>query len=197
MSNDPHMLKREIRRLSRASAPLIAAEAVEASASIHHILAASPLWKDARTILAFLPLPAPAAEPDLCPLLIQALAEGRRICLPRIEWNRGKMQPARIDSLADLETTRHGVRQPGPEAIPVPLDDIDLILVPGLAFDLNGNRLGRGAGFYDRFLGQRKSGPPACGVCFEAQIVDRIPTEPWDVPMNALATERRFVTLST
>jgi 5-formyltetrahydrofolate cyclo-ligase len=196
-SHTPHALKQEIRRRSREQSTAIAADADRLSPAIQDLLASSSLWQNARSILAFLPLPRPAAEPDLSPLFAAALAQGRRVCLPRIDWQTGQMQPAVIASLEDLETTKHGVRQPRPGSPAVPLSEIDLILVPGLAFDLKGNRLGRGAGFYDRFLAQRTVGPPACGICFEAQLVDRIPTEPWDVPMNGLATERRLVTLST
>src|SRR5690606_18813616 len=106
------------------------------------------------------------------------------------------MTPAIVADPGSLPAGRFGVRAPSPQARAVPLAEIDLILVPGLAFDTEGNRLGRGAGFYDRFLATREgAAPPACGVCFEAQLVDRIPTEPWDVPMNAVVTERRLVTL--
>jgi 5-formyltetrahydrofolate cyclo-ligase len=90
-----------------------------------------------------------------------------------------------------------------------PIRRLDLVLVPGLAFDPAGNRLGRGAGFYDRFLAELRRAEDAggegasggcgravvCGVCFESQVVPAVPAESWDVPVKAIATEGRLIVL--
>jgi 5-formyltetrahydrofolate cyclo-ligase len=199
MPDDTPELKRQIRRKARESAGTLTGQSAALSREVQGVIAAWDAWRQARTILAFLPLPPPALEVDLSELLRTAIASGRRVCLPRVDWASGTMQPAIVPTIDDLSSTRHSVRQPAKDKPAVPLDEIDLVLVPGLSFDLNGNRLGRGAGFYDRFLAPLVAGGPGgprtCGVCFEAQLVDRIPTDPWDVPMHAIATECRLVTL--
>lgn len=184
-------LRQEIRERVSTFAPQIPAW----SAQLRALLGGADFFQRARALMAFIPLPPPAAEPDLLPLLGEALAGGRAVCLPRVDWEAGVMEPAAITSLESLVTTRHGLREPPPLSNPVALEDLDLILVPGLAFDACGNRLGRGAGFYDRFLAACVPDTTVCGVCFEAQLVDRIPTDDWDLPVNIVATERRLIRL--
>jgi 5-formyltetrahydrofolate cyclo-ligase len=199
----PHPEKPQLRRLCRQRAAALATQAPTWSAALCRVVLDSSEYQGAAAIMLFLPLPPPAVEPDLAPIAAAALAAGKIVCLPRIDWDTGVMEPAAITSLDSLTTTRHGIREPlpPPHSQPIPIEQLALILVPGLAFDERGNRLGRGAGYYDRFLAARRppqSGRPgaiACGVCFEAQLLDRIPTDPWDVPMNTLATERRLVRL--
>ncbi len=72
---------------------------------------------------------------------------------------------------------------------PILVEDLDAVLVPGLAFDLNGRRLGRGGGHYDRFLVRLRPDCLRVGVCFEGQIVDTVPADPWDQPVDAVVTE--------
>ena len=85
---------------------------------------------------------------------------------------------------------RFGVREPGADCPLISLNQLDLILVPGVTFDLTGHRLGRGKGFYDRllagFCGHK------CGVAFEAQIVAAVPAEPHDVLVNSILTPTRW-----
>lgn len=182
-------LRRQCRQRTDALAPRIAA----LSSGVCAQLNGSDLYRSARTIMAFLPIPG-SGEVDLSSLLSAALDSGKRICLPRVDWTSGSMTPAAILALSGLIQTRHGLREPPTDAPTVPRHEVDLFLIPGLAFDLSGNRLGRGAGYYDRFLASGTSGI-TCGICFEEQLVDKIPTDPWDVPVNVLATERRLITL--
>jgi 5-formyltetrahydrofolate cyclo-ligase len=192
-ASSAHADKQELRRQLRAKAAPMVPHAPRWSVEICERLIASPLYERADSLMLFLPLPPPALEPDLTAVAEHALAAGKRLCLPRVDWEAGVMEPAALTTLDGLTTTRHGMREPPPPpaSLPILVEELDLILVPGLAFDLTGNRLGRGAGFYDRFLAGRRPGTIACGVCFEAQLVDRIPTDSWDVPMNTIATERR------
>ncbi len=107
-----------------------------------------------------------------------------------------------------LVTTRRGVRQPGNAAASVAVDKITMVVVPGLMFDTLGRRLGRGGGFYDRFLGQdvfrvRDGGGAGfrtgmtfgakIGVGFDEQIVGSIPEDAWDVRMDAIVTPSRVI----
>lgn len=152
-----------------------------------HLLA-SDLYQSATTILAYAALP---TEISLDPFITQALVNGKNICIPTIDWQSKSMKPAQIRNLdTDLEIGRYGVRTPNERCPLVEPNDIDLILIPGLAFDREFNRLGRGAGFYDRMI-DSLSAPrsPLVGVCFSAQIVEKIPTEPHDHPMDRVITQ--------
>lgn len=136
------------------------------------------------TILAFLPLP---DEIDLEPFLQNRLDRG--IAVPDVDWTAGTMQPARLTGLGpgDLKAGRHGLRRPT-QVDTIPLNEIQLIVVPGLAFDSAGRRLGRGGGFYDRLLAELPGGIPTVGVCFDQQVVDRVPVDTWDCQVDQVLT---------
>jgi len=100
------------------------------------------------------------------------------------------MLPVEISSLqTGLTTTGHGIREPE-TGKPVPISEIDLVLVPGLGFTANGFRIGRGMGFYDRFLAQPEFVGVSCGLAFEEQIVPALPVLDHDVPLSMLVTDR-------
>lgn len=154
----------------------------------------SPGYKSASTVMLYLATP---EEVDLAEVAQRAAADGRRLCLPRMDWAAKTMAPLLVDWRAlRLEVREHGISEPV-SGNSLPLESLDLVLVPGLAFDSEGRRLGRGAGFYDRFLEAfreaRKPTAVALGVCFEVQVVERIPAEKHDQPMDGLATERRVM----
>mgnify|MGYP001770361598 CR=1 FL=1 len=99
------------------------------------------------------------------------------------------MIPVEIQSLdTGLQTDRMGLRNPT-TGTPVPFEDIDLVIVPGLGFDRKGNRLGRGGAYYDRFLSSPGMRAEKWAVAFSEQILDAIPHEEKDVPMNAIVTD--------
>jgi 5-formyltetrahydrofolate cyclo-ligase len=142
------------------------------------------VWGSARRILAFA---ARGDEPDLEPLLRAALSVGKIVALPRFRPATGNYEAAEVrDWERDLTRGEFDVREPSSAAEGVPLNQLDLVLVPGLAFDLLGARLGRGKGFYDRLL-TGVSGH-LCGVMFEWQWVGEVPLEPHDRLMNSILT---------
>jgi 5-formyltetrahydrofolate cyclo-ligase len=134
--------------------------------------------------MGFLPL---AGEVDLRPLLQQAIDAGNTVCVP-VAAADGSMVPARLMSLepSGLQQDAMGVTIPR-RIDPVPIESLQVVLVPGLAFDASGHRLGRGGGFYDRFLPRLGSGPAAVGVGFACQLVSRVPVEPQDARVAWLA----------
>jgi 5-formyltetrahydrofolate cyclo-ligase len=89
----------------------------------------------------------------------------------------------------DIFTGKFGVSEPVPECGAVPLNRFDLVLVPGMAFDLSGNRLGRGKGFYDRILSETSG--VKCGVAYDFQLLETIPTEAHDARVNFIFTPSR------
>ncbi|MFA7345052.1 MAG: 5-formyltetrahydrofolate cyclo-ligase [Terrimicrobiaceae bacterium] len=135
-----------------------------------------PTWQSSGVIAAFSAL---AGEPD--PL--DPWPHGKRIALPRVCGDELAFHLA--DCKAGLLAGRFGIPEPPAEA-PDAGKQFDLILVPGLAFDLRGGRLGRGKGFYDRFLATARG--IRAGVCFEDQIVTGIPVEEHDLRMDFVIT---------
>jgi 5-formyltetrahydrofolate cyclo-ligase len=182
-------LRRRMRDLVRA---IPDDEAARRSADLCARLAEAPEIAGARAVLLTLALP---GEADLAPLAERLLARGVTLCLPRIDWDARAMTPVRVASITEgLVAGRHGVREPS-EGEPVDLDTLDAVLVPGLAFDAAGRRLGRGGGFFDRLLGELRSSGRAwlCGGAFDCQVVERVPVELHDVRMDAIATESGVV----
>lgn len=124
------------------------------------------------------------------------IKRGLGVCGPRVDWETWAMAPLVIEDLdAGVEIRRHGIREPIGTAKEIEPASIDVVLVPGVAFDEQGQRVGRGAGCYDRFLARNDlmAGILAIGVCFEAQIVETAPAEAHDAPLGAIITEERII----
>ncbi len=165
---------------------LTAAERASGSARICEQVRAQAFWKSAKTVLLFAPLP---DEVDVWPLVAAALAEGKIVALPRFDARENRYAIASVGDLArDLVSGEFGIREPAPHCSEVTLGEIALALVPGLAFDASGRRLGRGKGFYDQLL--RGFGGMKCGVALREQILREVPAEPHDVPMTKVITEK-------
>jgi 5-formyltetrahydrofolate cyclo-ligase len=129
-------------------------------------------------------------EPDIAPAVESALAEKKIIALPRFDSASGCYGASVITDSAQLVRGPFGALEPGPGCPLCPLNQLDLILVPGVAFDLAGRRLGRGKGFYDRLLAAVRG--HKCGVAFEEQIVADLPEEPHDVRVDSIVTPARW-----
>jgi 5-formyltetrahydrofolate cyclo-ligase len=140
-----------------------------------------PYFSGKNSLALFAPM---STEPDLDLLWDHgALVEHSLLSYPRREGETLSFHP--ISALAELIPGRFGIREPAPSPSP---KQLDLIVVPGLAFSAQGNRLGRGAGFYDRFLATLPQTTFKLGVCFEFQRVSSIPHEPHDVTMDAVVS---------
>lgn len=128
-------------------------------------------------------------EVDTSPLVLRSWQERKRILAPKISWNQRRLIPIEIRSLTgDLTVSSLGVREPA-DGIPFPIGLIDLVIVPGLAFDAFGQRLGRGRGFYDRFLGHPEFQGRTCALAMEEQFVESVPVGPHDKPIDMLVTD--------
>jgi len=186
--------KSELREAVRARIALLSAsELDEKSRDICGRVLACSLYRGARTILFYAPTP---DEVDTMPIARDALEQSKRVCFPAIDWEKRSLRPVAVDSIDEnaFVTHRHGIREPasGSELGP---EQIDLVIVPGVAFTESGDRLGRGAGFYDRFLA---TCPAArLGVCFREQIVDSVQADTHDVPMDSLGTDGRDMIVVT
>jgi 5-formyltetrahydrofolate cyclo-ligase len=143
---------------------------------------------DALGIAAFHPF---GGEPDLRPALNALHHAARRVHLPVLEGEQLNFR--RWTPEARMETNRFGIPEPVDGAA-CPLESLDVVFMPLVAFTAKGARLGMGGGFYDRtfaeLLHQPGSGPLRVGVAYNFQQADSLPIEPWDVPVDAVITDR-------
>ena len=159
-----------------------------ASRAICRHLLASNLYHRAGTVAAYLAF---GDEVDLAILIGAALAErpGKRLALPRMVPGEVGRLSMHLADLTALELHPYGPQQPTSTAPPIRATELDLVLVPGLAFDRSGRRLGYGRGYYDRLLAQVPRSVPRIGVCFDALVVESVPVADHDARLTHLVTE--------
>ena len=192
MQNTIPAAKRALRnRVCAALKQMEPRERAAASARARALLTGQDVWKTAQWVLFFAPLP---EEVDVWPFLAAALAAGKRVALPRFVAETGTYEACPIQNPeSDLQAGHFGIREPGRHCARLASGRLDLILVPGVAFDLRGGRLGRGKGYYDQLLSGLRG--TTCGVAFDQQIVDEIPVAPHDVRLDCILTPTRWVDL--
>ena len=148
-----------------------------------------PIWQQAKAVLGYAPMP---QELDIWPGLLQGLATGKTICLPRYRASSRDYEAARIQQPdQEVHCGTFGIREPARLCAAVPLNKLDLILVPGVAFAANGARLGRGQGYYDKWLGAFEG--ITCGASFDEQVLNTMPTEPHDIYLDCILTPTRWL----
>jgi 5-formyltetrahydrofolate cyclo-ligase len=125
-------------------------------------------------------------------VMAHALAAGKKVCLPAVE--KEGLVFRQISGNSDLVPGRFGIHEPHSGCRPVNPEDIDLIVVPGVGFDLCGQRIGYGRGYYDRALHRLESSGRLIAFCFEFQLLDSIRADHHDVIMDRIITEQRVVT---
>jgi 5-formyltetrahydrofolate cyclo-ligase len=154
-----------------------------------------------RTIGGFLSI---RGEADPAPALAEARARGATVVFPRVETTPPRLRFHRADGVADLVPGPFGLLQPAPSCPELPVETIDFLLVPGLAFDLGGRRLGYGGGYYDEAAARLRavdSGSPGLpggrgllvGFGYDFQIVPRCPAGPGDVLIDWVVTDQRAI----
>jgi 5-formyltetrahydrofolate cyclo-ligase len=132
-----------------------------------------------------------SGEPDIWPLAAVALASGKTVTLPRFVPEFGGYQAcAFAGGLTDLAPGQFGIGEPAAHCPTFSLKQLDLALVPGIGFTLDGGRLGRGKGYYDRLLAEVPGFK--CGVAFDCQVTTSLPMEPHDVRLNCILTPTRW-----
>ena len=163
-----------MRRLNRA---LDSRQRLRASAAIFSAVERLPEFRAARTVAVFAALPDEPATDEV----LARWASTRRVVLPRVEGDAMRFYACRPDALV------FGILEPQGER-PCPAGEIDLVVCPGVAFTADGRRLGRGRGYYDRYLGDPAFRGFRVGVCYAHQLVDDLPVEPHDVRMDRVIT---------
>jgi len=143
-----------------------------------------PVIQQARCILFYASMP---GEVETLAMMEKALFTGKRVALPIVEQNQRKLIPTLISSMEDVREGTYGIAEPQFDPHKeLSLKDIDVVVVPGLAFDRDNNRLGRGKGYYDRFLSTLPKTVSTVGLAFDFQLAPSLPTEAHDVRLQQI-----------
>ena len=185
-TNHKQTLRREMLTHRRS----LSTEWIQAnSAVITRSIADWTPFAQAKTVMMYLAMP---DEPQVDQLITLAIAAGKTVCVPALGERPGHMEAVEITDINNVVFGTLGLRMPIKSASVIHPDDIDLILVPGVAFDISGNRIGMGAGYYDRFLCRAHRAVPA-GVVWDFQIVPALLAEQHDVAVQYLFSEQQII----
>ena len=171
---DKKELRRQIREKKRA---MTEQQIEEASCRLGVKFASCELYQKAKTIYGYLPY---NQEVRTIPMLERAMAEGKRVAVPKVYGD--EMRFIYITDMNSVEKGYAGIPEPVADE-PVADDSTALVLMPGLAFDPQGHRIGYGGGFYDRFLASEPT-HPTVALCYDFQMRDHLETEEFDVPVD-------------
>ena len=162
------------------------------SVTIQHRLLATDCYRDARAIVLYSPIHNEVAT-DL--IAADAIGSGKELFFPCLRRDRESMTVARVHALSELVTGVFGIREPAAEDADPPAHELAgaMIVVPGLAFGPQGQRLGRGGGHYDRFLAALPREAITVGLAYSFQLLDRIPQESFDRRLQYIFTESALI----
>jgi len=182
--------KKSLRKQAAEARGSLSPEARESkSREIGKRLFSLPEFKAASAVMFFASI---RSEVDTLPMIRHSLALGKRTILPKVKGKDLALFEIR-DVENDVAPGVWGIPEPR-EILPVTIHEVDFMIVPGLAFDLNGNRLGYGAGFYDKILPLYKKETAA--LAFEIQIVPEVPISALDIPVKMIVTEKRTIVIN-
>ncbi len=173
---DKKTLRAKIREQKRA---MSGEEIRERSEKLGQLFADSQLYREATTIYGYLPY---NQEVRTVPMLERALKDGKRVAVPKVYGD--EMKFIYMTDLTQVEKGYAGIPEPVEDG-PVAEDQTALVLIPGLAFDKEGHRIGYGGGFYDKFLAAEPN-HPTLALCYEFQMVKELPTEEFDIPVDCV-----------
>lgn len=157
-------------------------------------LYAWPRYQQAKIIMLFVSMP---DEPNMIKIIEHAWQQGKTVCIPHMRQQFGVMDAAIIDNMESLVRGRLNLLVPDPAHLKIIApESIDLIVVPAVAYDIAGNRLGMGAGYYDRFI-PHASKAVRIGAIWSSQMVDSIPANEYDMPVHYLLREDGIISCGT
>jgi 5-formyltetrahydrofolate cyclo-ligase len=171
-------------------------EVAARSRLVHERLFATPWWGEARWVFVYIAM---SVEVDTAPIVARAYLEGRQVAIPRMEGEQIAFY--RYEGRTRrLIPNQFGILEPDPQWVPVDPQGLAegplLVLVPGLAFDRGLRRIGRGKGYYDRFLARARCGPRPClavGLALAEQVVEEVPAGLLDQRLDGLVTDRELL----
>lgn len=178
--------KKELRRNILEERDNIALnERIKCDEDIFNAVTNSSLYNEAKCIFIFVSY---KTEVNTHEIIKHALSKGKRVCVPKVLSKSEGMYAVEIKKFDDLKSGKYGILEPESFQNQINEEEIDLALIPGVAFDKNGGRMGYGAAFYDRFLVKLKRDTPKIALAYEMQIVDYIPMNEWDVKVDGIIT---------
>ncbi len=181
-------LRCEILKIRRAAAP---AQRENWNRRIAELLEGWSIYQQCQSVMFYVAMPDETATAGL---IEDALRRGKQVYAPLLGKQYGEMFAAAIKRPQDLIAGKYGLKMPSPDSETLAAgESIDLVVVPGVAFDRTGNRLGMGAGYYDRFF-SRTLHSVRLGLAWECQVVAAVPCEPHDIRMHNLLTEAGLIT---
>ncbi|MBL8519753.1 MAG: 5-formyltetrahydrofolate cyclo-ligase [Betaproteobacteria bacterium] len=187
MNNLPESGKTALRQQVLAARDRLGADARRQAVSrILPQLVALPAYRGARTVAAYMGF---GSEIDTGPFIETVLSDAKVLVLPRVDAARRALSLHQVAARDRLVAGPWGIREPAADWPEARMDEIDFILVPGVAFDRRGQRIGYGAGYYDRLLAGRQPHTDCVAIAFDCQVVARVPTEPHDQRIDRLITE--------
>lgn len=174
------MNKQELRKAIRArKRAMTEAEIETRSQVLCRKFLESSAYRDCKTLYGYLPY---NQEVRTVPILEQAIADGKNVAVPKVYGD--DMKFICLTDLTQVASGYAGIPEPIADG-PVARDETALVLMPGLAFDPQGHRIGYGGGFYDKFL-SREPNHPTLALCYEFQMVEQLETEEFDIPVDTV-----------
>jgi 5-formyltetrahydrofolate cyclo-ligase len=153
-----------------------------------------PEAKKAKTMMVYVGVKKEARTAEL---IKQLLSEGKRIAVPLTDFKKKEIVLSELKDINELEEKPHGLLEPKQGAVrALQPSEIDLVVVPGVAFDRQGTRIGTGYGFYDKLLRKIPSKVPLVGFCFEENLDEQLPRESHDVRMTVIITDKQVLRLA-
>ena len=180
-----HLVRKRLLKKRRKQAPSLAQDKNE---QIAGRVATLPEFKKAKTLLLYAPI---YGEVETKGVFHEALKRKKTVALPKV--NGEKLEARQVKEWGTLEKGAFGVNEPTGRQKLLPAEKLDVVFVPGIAFDEEGYRLGYGKGFYDRFLREKARNAKRVGLAYEFQVVKRLPRESHDEKVDVLVTEKRVL----
>lgn len=162
----------------------------ELDEKIFETLINSRFYKKAAVIFTFVSF---RSEADTYRFINHAILDKKVVCVPKIKSKQEGMEAFKISDLSDLKEGYFGVQEPSDKCPRVDIGDIDLIVMPGLAFDREGGRIGYGGGFYDAFISKLDRRVYKIAIAYNFQVLDKVPVDDWDIRVDGVITDKEII----
>lgn len=160
--------------------------------NVFNNLVNSEFYKRAKVIFAFVSF---KSEVDTHQIINRAISDKKIICVPKIKSKEKGIEIFKINSMTELSIGYHGILEPFDNCPPVDAKELNLILMPGAAFDRQGGRVGYGMGYYDRFLTNLKGYVDKIALAYGLQVLEKVPMDETDVRINGIITNNEIITI--
>lgn len=185
------MDKEGIRRFVLSKRNMLSVQEIREKSRVIHekLFTQAPEFAKAQCVFVYLSFGSEVSTPEI---IEKCMGVGKKVCVPVVLNQLGDMVAAEFSGFDRVKENSFGIKEPFPVK-EVPLEEISLVLAPGVAFDENFNRIGFGRGYYDRFLSRLPRKVPVIALAFDFQVVDSVPVTQSDVKIKKIITEKRII----